>query len=69
MSAGLLCLTNVEGSAPGSLLKRFWKKGTMSAWGLRGRSSINNLCDLKYLFELHVCFYFNGDFYMKDRDG
>jgi hypothetical protein len=37
----------------------------MSAWGLRGRSSTNNLGDLKYLFELHVCFYFNCDLYTK----
>jgi hypothetical protein len=37
----------------------------MSAWGLRGRSSTNNLSDLKYLFELHVCFYFNRDLYTK----
>jgi hypothetical protein len=37
----------------------------MSARGLRGRSSTNNLSDLKYLFELHVCFYFNCDFWMR----
>jgi len=37
----------------------------MSAWGLRGWSSTNHLSDLKYLFELHVCFYFNGNFYTK----
>jgi hypothetical protein len=40
-------------------------KGNMSAPGLRGWSSTNNLSDLKYFFELHVCFYFNCDLYTK----
>jgi hypothetical protein len=37
----------------------------MSAWGLHRWSRTNDLSDLKYLFELHVGFYFNCDFYTR----